>query len=516
MLALLTMQAQVTTVSFVGTDRTGQDYVQLEHVSICNQTQLWEEHLFYPDTILRLGTVGIEDHLTSGLQLMQNVPNPFAGTTDFALSLPTEQPVSLEIFDMNGKLIANQQFSSLPAGSHLFRANLTSPQTYLLSANTLQGKTSIKMINTGAGSANSIEYLGSTNHSVQLKNDRGDAHYPFNLNDRMQYAAYALIDGYQRLSDTIVKNQNENDTIVFTFDVERPYVTTLAAGGISSFAATLFGRVTSDNNASVSERGFCYKMGGTPSINDNLVPTGNGTGDFSARISNLEAGKVYSVRAYAKNIVGISYGDVMSFSTRDTLPVVTTTAPSDVAATSFTSGGNVLIANCAGSIARGVCWNTTGSPTIADGTTSNGNGIGVYSSYVTGLNCSTTYYVRAYATNSAGTVYGQEYSVTTLPSTVPEVTTTPVTSIAANTAATGGVIATDGGEPVTARGVCYSTNPNPTLNDAHTSNGTGAGSFLCFLNGLTPGTTYYVRAYATNSVGTAYGDQQVFTTLTQE
>jgi len=95
-------------------------------------------------------------------------------------------------------------------------------------------------------------------------------------------------------------------------------------------------------------------------------------------------------------------------------------------------------------------------------------------------------------------------------STVPSVTTTDITNITATTATSGGNVYADGGESVTARGVCWSTSQNPTILNSKTTNGSGTGSYISYLISLTDGLTYYVRAYATNSVGTGYGNQRSF------
>jgi hypothetical protein len=92
------------------------------------------------------------------------------------------------------------------------------------------------------------------------------------------------------------------------------------------------------------------------------------------------------------------------------------------------------------------------------------------------------------------------------------INTTVVTNITSNTAIGGGTITSDGGGPVTARGVCWNTVPNPTTADSKTTDGTGTGSYISNLTGLTDNILYYVRAYATNSVGTSYGNQVSFTT----
>ena len=98
---------------------------------------------------------------------------------------------------------------------------------------------------------------------------------------------------------------------------------------------------------------------------------------------------------------------------------------------------------------------------------------------------------------------------------LPTVTTTAVSNIAPTTAMSGGNVTADGGADITARGICWSTSQTPTISGNHTTDGTGTGSFTSTMTGLTPNTTYYVRAYATNSEGTAYGEVVSFTTLQQ-
>jgi len=98
--------------------------------------------------------------------------------------------------------------------------------------------------------------------------------------------------------------------------------------------------------------------------------------------------------------------------------------------------------------------------------------------------------------------------------TTPSVTSGDVTNITTTTASCSGNVTSDGGSSVTARGVCWSTSQNPTTSNSKTTNGTGLGTYTSHITGLSPNTTYYVRAYATNSEGTAYGEQRTFKTLT--
>ncbi len=195
------------------------------------------------------------------------------------------------------------------------------------------------------------------------------------------------------------------------------------------------------------------------------------------------------------------------------IPTVVTTAMSYISTTFATSGGNITNDGGAAVSARGVCWNLTGSPTLLDPRTSDGTGSGIFTSSVTGLVPGSTYHLRAYATNSAGTGYGDEMVFTALSSVVPPtVTTTAVSSIQVTTAVSGGNVTLWGGDSVTTRGVCWNLTGSPTTADHHTIDGAGLGSFASGLSPLTGNTTYYLRAYAVNSSGTGYGGELSFTT----
>jgi hypothetical protein len=127
-----------------------------------------------------------------------------------------------------------------------------------------------------------------------------------------------------------------------------------------------------------------------------------------------------------------------------------------------------------------------------------------------GLKEATAYFVRAYAINSAGISYGsQEYFTT---NTIPTVETAKVSDITGTSANSGGKVVFCGGASVSVRGVCWSTDENPTVAGSKTKDGKNIGTFKSAMTGLLPGTVYYVRAYATNSVGTGYGIQERFRT----
>ncbi len=192
------------------------------------------------------------------------------------------------------------------------------------------------------------------------------------------------------------------------------------------------------------------------------------------------------------------------------IPVLTTTAISSITTSSASSGGNITDDGGAEVTARGICWGTASKPEITGSKTSDGKGIGSFTSSITDLTPNTKYYVRAYATNSEGTAYGNEQSFTTNAVVGATVTTTAPSAFTSTTAVSGGNITNDGGAPITARGVCWGTAANPVVTGSHTTDGTGSGVFTSNITGLTAGTSYHVRAYATNSFGTSYGADLTF------
>ncbi len=174
----------------------------------------------------------------------------------------------------------------------------------------------------------------------------------------------------------------------------------------------------------------------------------------------------------------------------------------------ITSSGGSLISS------YGVCWGTAINPTVG-GTYSlvpSSTGLGNFYTQLTGLLPNTTYHVRAFVINSTGVTYGNDVVYTTFNPTLATLTTTAATSITGGTASSGGTISSDGGSAITQKGICWSTSPNPTIADNITTNGTGSATYSSVATGLLTSTTYYVRAYATSTAGTAYGNQISFTT----
>ena len=293
--------------------------------------------------------------------------------------------------------------------------------------------------------------------------------------------------------------------------VKTPTVSTSAVSNITCIAADCGGTVSSDGISGVTAKGVCWSTSTNPTITDSLTIDGNDVGSFTSHITGLQPGTHYYVRAYATNNAGTVYGTQRQFTTPAATPTVTTVTVSNVTCTTAACGGNVTFEGIAPVTARGVCWSTSPNPTISDSLTVDSCGLGGFTSLVTGLQPNTHYYVRAYATNSAGTVYGTQRQFTT-PAATPTITTNGVNRVSFTSVTCDGNVNYEGIAAVTARGVCWSTSPNPTVNDSHTVDSSGLGSFTSLITGLQPIVHYYVRAYATNSAGTAYGNEIEFTT----
>ena len=220
-------------------------------------------------------------------------------------------------------------------------------------------------------------------------------------------------------------------------EVEKPTVVTKSVGEVTETTAKVVGQVTADGGAEVTERGVCWNTAPAPEVIDYRTVDGTGIGTFNSNISDLVPNTQYYVRAYATNEKGTAYGEEVSFTTEEPEgpenpeepvdpenpeqpvgPVVTTAEVTEITVSSAVSGGEVVSGGNAVVVARGVCWNTTGAPTVSDTYTMDGTNVGVFTSGLSNLESNTAYYVRAYATDAKGvTSYGEEVTFTTLEGT---------------------------------------------------------------------------------------------------
>ncbi len=774
--------AQNIELTFTGADAAGK-YVQLDSVRVENISRSWTETLVYPDTVLTLTDETGVNEAESNASSCISYPNPFNGTSRIVLTFPQDEQLSLRVYNLAGQLIMEKHLP-VEAGESHFEVTLNHPQVYFLVAQTTHGRLVQKLINTGHSGTNGIVYRGTNSGTISVKTQKLLSSKPFQSGDVLRITGYTTHYGLLVCSNEILQPQRESEHFSLVFALQYiPTLITASVSNITDSSAVCGGTVTDDGGAAIITRGVCWSESPHPTIDGNNTADSSGMGSFISQITELTAGTTYYVRAYATNAAGTAYGNEISFTTigafsvSDNLKVIfssgnlqwsatnggntatthavagngtaagtwrfaphqwdtvgannrnisstytgwidlfgcgtsgydnkypytssktdsdyfrgfdnnfdggyydwgvynaiynpamqTTDAPgswrtltdnewkyvlftrttasgiryakatvngvkgiiivpdnwdaaiytlndtnsatvgysantidsagwakmeaatcvflpttgqrsgtsvSDVGSDGYywsTTGkgsttynlafnaryvvsnsyssryrGNAVrlvrnanasmqsvptvtttyISNITGTTAdivgkvkngggttvsaRGVCWSRSHNPTLNDNHTTNGSGMGGYTAHITGLSRGTTYYVRAYATNAVGTAYGNELTLTT--PALPTLTTTSVSNITDSSAVCGGTITNDGGATVSARGICWDTLPYPTISKNHTANGSGTGSFTSNITGLKPSTKYYVRAYATNAAGTAYGNQDTFTTL---
>ena len=249
--------SQTVTLKFTGRDANN-NWVQLDSVTASNLTRGWTETLYWPDTVLTMQvTTGIDDapvetfHGTS-LQLEQNNPNPFSGTTNVTLTTVDDGAVTLAVMDMNGRTVAafveTMCTSSLQSGTHQFRITVANAGTYILVARQNGHAAAIKMVSNGGGADNRIEYTGTVtatpivvkphgraaqqNGRAPLQNGRAYQQNgqttkfpklattnPFQYGDIMEYTGYATINDEYAESERIVQMQGSSQTLELEFDV---------------------------------------------------------------------------------------------------------------------------------------------------------------------------------------------------------------------------------------------------------------------------------------------------------
>lgn len=298
---------------------------------------------------------------------------------------------------------------------------------------------------------------------------------------------------------------------------QKPTITTESVKFVTSNSVTVGGNVISNGGSVVTECGVYIGTLLNPETTGEKFAKKTDIGPFSIALIGLEPNTTYYVKAFATNKVGTSFGSLQSFRTQIGLPVLTTANISAITITTALCGGSISSDGGFSIIARGTIWSTSQNPTLESnqGKTTDGTGIGNFTSSLTDLIPNTTYYVRAYATNNTGTTYGNQQTFKT---SIVEmnITTTIATSITSSSAISGGNISSEKGVPeIIGRGVVWSRSQNPTLENSEgkTSETTVLWDFVSNLTTLKSNTNYYVRAYVTNKYGTQYGNQISFTTL---
>jgi phosphodiesterase/alkaline phosphatase D-like protein len=278
--------------------------------------------------------------------------------------------------------------------------------------------------------------------------------------------------------------QNTGNTVygadmTFTTGPLPPAANTGAATSVTASGATLNGTVNANNSSTTVtfEYGLTPAYGTTVTADQSPV-TGASNTAVSTAITGLTGNATYHYRVAAQNASGTTYGANMTFFTGTAPPSAVTGAASSIGSTSATLNGTVN-ANNGSTTVTFEFGETTGygRTATADQSPATGSTDTVVSANVTSLNPNTTYHFRVVGQNASGTTYGADMTFATQSADLPVVFTTAVTNITTGSATSGGNVTEEGNAPVTARGVCWSTTPNPTTADNTTSDGTGAGAF---------------------------------------
>ena len=287
-----------------------------------------------------------------------------------------------------------------------------------------------------------------------------------------------------------------------------PMVTILEnSEAIGSNTAVLYAEVTDNGGAVITERGFCYGKVDGPI--DTLLCDVNSEG-FSVELEGLSPSTAYVCQAFAGNEAGRGYSSEFRFTTEiDTVPRVKTWYVREITYCSAVASGQVL--GNGGQVVeeRGICYGTESLPTVDGMHVEAGSGMGPFDCLLSDLLPETRYYVRAYVACTKGVYYGHqlEFDTNLLPM---EVRTIGVSDVTASRVRAEGEVIRDGGSELAECGFCWGTEHNPTMEGLHINANIGVGNFAMYFSGLERGQTYYVRAYAVNEEGVAYGEEVEF------
>ena len=299
---------------------------------------------------------------------------------------------------------------------------------------------------------------------------------------------------------------------ISTFQTLQPSVPTIALKSISDIWDTHAKAEIAldfDGGTPISEMGICWNTQTAPVLENNNQTTKDTIA--ALEIKDLQPNTQYFVRAYAINKVGVAYSEEYEFTTYS-LPEIKTEDITDIQMTTALLNGTLVFNGNDTATIKGFCWSTNEEPTLDDDHIEIDTISVTYTYRLSNLIDETQYYVRAYAQNKIGIVYGETKSFTTMSALPPIVSINEVTDVNYHTATITADVISDGGADVTERGICYSTAENPTTESTKIISGKGTGSYTINLSNLQDSTTYYVRAYAINKKGIAYGEQKSFMT----
>lgn len=494
---------QNTSLTFTGINNT--NYVQLDSIRIMNRAWDCDTVLHWPDTVLTLTIVGNPEfrHPDDRLQVFQNYPNPVAYETNISVYLPGKEEVSILITDITGKTHISQTLQ-LEMGTHMFHFIPGASKLYMFTVWGRFGKSSIKIQSIGKSKIQNpvLTYSGqSNNQNAEVKSQKAWRGFVFTPGDELVITGF-----YNSMESGILDTPelSEDYILQFAYDISCPGIPTVEYGGQVYNTVQIFNQCWLKENLNYEAgNSWCY---------DNNPSNCDMYGrfyDWETALSVCPSGwylptdndwKILEGTVDVQYPVGDQEWDNILWRGLDAGENLKTTY-----GWNSNGNGNDLFGFAAlpGGNYDGSWWFS---------------GLGIQGNWWSSSEFSDSYRWYRHLNDVSGSLrydtdktYG--LSVRCIKGNqLPTITTASITNITQTTAAGGGNIISDGGSAVSVRGVCWSTSRNPDINDDHTNDDSGTGTFTSQLTGLNESTIYYVRAYATNSEGIAYGNQVFFTT----
>jgi uncharacterized protein (TIGR02145 family) len=230
-----------------------------------------------------------------------------------------------------------------------------------------------------------------------------------------QYRAQTIMNIHQNNGTVLQLPLNTIDSITYTINNPGNLSTILTNPiiNITANSAETGGVISSDGGSIITQKGICWSTSPNPTTANFQTNDGNGNSNFISVLNSLTSNTTYYIKAFAINSAGTAYGNEISFTTNFALPTVNTLIIGNITGNSAVSGGEVINDGGSPIMQRGICWSILPNPTLLDSFTNDGNGIGVFNSTLNNLNPNTLYYIRSYASNIAGTSYGNEINFST-------------------------------------------------------------------------------------------------------
>ena len=513
--------SQEITVNFTGLLNDSQ-YQRLDSVRITDVTRGWTETLVYPDTVIVVNaTVNVSDAEMSATGFEQNVPNPFDCHTTVELAIPQNENVRLQLYDASGKQCAELKVV-LNEGSHRFEITASKPQTYFLKAMVGAKIYSVRMINVGSCDGDGIKYSGyaGLNAKLIVENE-------FQVGDNMEYVGYANIGGNVVESGIVSMQLVESHNVVLEFrsetvgmlnghewvDLGLPSGLLWATCNVGAINSTDYGNYYAWGETATKEiyswNTYRYSNGDYNTLTKYCNNSSYGNNGFTDELTTLDA---------ADDAATANWGSAWRMPTFDEfVELITSCTVTYLDYPEYEVPGRLFVGPNGNSIflprASERSDNDMFNPVPAHYWSS---------SLYTGIpSCAWQLYFdsdssfmhysgyRSYG-RSVRPVWSRANDNDSTTVSVPTVITGTASEISTSGAIISGNVISDGGASVTARGFMYGFNADNFSRVVQV--GVGVGSYTKALTGLVSGATYYYRAYAKNSVDTAFGEIMSFTT----